>query len=349
MKKLLGILVLAAAVWLGLELSPSAGEGAVSATPTQWTSSAQCKACHEEVYAEWEDSWHAKAWIDEDVRVQSADFSNKICIDCHAPRPVFETGIGNRVLPRTSRRAEGVDCISCHLLPDGTIAGTIDNPSAPCRPVARRELQRVDFCAGCHDQHKTVTQWKLTDHAANGTGCIECHMPLREGDPNAGRYHQMAGGHDLELVRSAVALRASRDEEGIAVEVENLMRAHSFPTDERSRAADVFYRPAPEDPEERGGWTHLHRIRDPYRHEVDLPSTLLQATAEGPDGPWENNTEVHPVRPLRIPAEAATGAIEVALFYKLAPYYRDGETVLVTEQVTDPLIDAQLVHRVVVP
>ena len=143
MKKLLGILVLAAAVWLGLELSPSAGESAVSATPTQWTSSAQCKACHEEVYAEWEDSWHAKSWIDEDVRVQSADFSNKICIDCHAPRPVFETGVGNRVLPRSSRRAEGVDCISCHLLPDGSIAGTIDNPSAPCRPVARRELQRV--------------------------------------------------------------------------------------------------------------------------------------------------------------------------------------------------------------
>jgi hypothetical protein len=174
-------------------------------------------------------------------------------------------------------------------------------------------------------------------------------MPLREGDPNAGRYHQMAGGHDLELVRSAVALRAARDEAGIAVEVENLMRAHSFPTDERSRAADVFFRPAPADPAQRGGWTHLHRIRDPYRHEVDQPSTLLQATPEGPDGPWENNTEVHPVRPLRIPVEAAAGAIEVALFYKLAPYYRDGETVLVTEEVTDPLIDAQLVHRVVVP
>ena len=48
------ILVLAAAVWLGLVLSLRGRERRL-ATPTQWTSSAQCKACHEEVYAEWED------------------------------------------------------------------------------------------------------------------------------------------------------------------------------------------------------------------------------------------------------------------------------------------------------
>ena len=178
MKKLLGILVLAAAVWLGLELSPSSEERATSATPTQWTSSSQCQACHEEVYAEWADSWHAKAWIDEDVRVQSADFSNKICIDCHAPRPVFETGIGNRVLPRSSRRAEGVDCISCHLLPDGTIAGTNDNPSAPCRPVARRVLQRARrLCSRGRRQDSVAGRMRHPAAAATTTAATTPRLP----------------------------------------------------------------------------------------------------------------------------------------------------------------------------
>ena len=43
------------------------------------------------------------------------------------------------------------------------------------------------------------------------------------------------------------------------------------------------------------------------------------------------------------------GPIEVALFYKLAPYYRDPDgTVWKTEEVTDPLMDSSLVHRVLV-
>ena len=76
-----------------------------------FTSSEQCRACHTEIYAEWETSWHAQSWSDPEVRALSNDFSNADCIDCHAPRPVFETGIGVRVLPRNSRRGEGVDCI----------------------------------------------------------------------------------------------------------------------------------------------------------------------------------------------------------------------------------------------
>ena len=96
-------------------------------------------ACHEEVFAEWQDSWHARSWTDPDVRApsQSNNFLNKDCIDCHAPRPVFETGVGNRVLPRSSRRSEGVDCIACPPLPTGRMPVP---PAAP--PPARRPPHR---------------------------------------------------------------------------------------------------------------------------------------------------------------------------------------------------------------
>ncbi len=342
MKKLLGLLVLGLAVWFMTELVPPQ-PNATPSTPVKWTSSQQCKECHQEVFAEWEDSWHARSWIDEDVIVQSDNFSNKVCIDCHAPRGVFETGVGNRVLPRSSRRAEGVDCLACHLLPNGGVAGTINMPSAPCKPEAILDLSRVSFCAGCHDQHKTVTQWRATPMADTGPDCLDCHMPFRDGNPNRGRHHGMAGGHDMTLVRSAVTLEAEREGPDILVTVENIMGAHAFPTDERSRAADIFWRPAQEDAAVRGGWTHLHRIRDPYRMEVDIPSTLLHALAS------QDKTGVSPRRTLRF--TPGGGPIEVALFYKLAPYYRDPNDgrVWKTEEVTDPLMDSSLVHRVVVP
>jgi hypothetical protein len=146
----------------------------------------------------------------------------------------------------------------------------------------------------------------------------------------------------MTLVRSAVTLEAEREGPDILVTVENIMGAHAFPTDERSRAADIFWRPAQEDAAVRGGWTHLHRIRDPYRMEVDIPSTLLHALAS------QDKTGVSPRRTLRF--TPGGGPIEVALFYKLAPYYRDPDgTVWKTEEVTDPLMDSSLVHRVVVP
>src|SRR5690349_4956978 len=166
-------------------------------------SSEQCAACHAQVFAEWKESWHSRSWSDPDVLALSNDFANSDCIDCHAPRPVFETGIGQRVLPRTTRRAEGVDCIACHLLPDGgagTVAGTLDDASAACKPVSVRDLAQPEFCGVCHDQHKTVQQWKETDYAKRGVGCMDCHMPFRGGDPNRGRDHTLHGAHEIALV-----------------------------------------------------------------------------------------------------------------------------------------------------
>jgi len=292
--------------------------------PTRaFESSRQCAECHAEVYAEWQASWHAQSWVDPEVRAQSNDFQNADCIDCHAPRPILETGLGQRVLPRSTRRVEGVDCIACHQLPDGRMAGTLDDASAACRPSAARELLDPGFCAGCHDQHGTVQQWRATPFAEPGPGfrnCVDCHMPFREGDPTRGRSHVMHGGHDPELVRAAVELRVEREGAVWRVEVENVAAGHNFPTDERSRAADLFCRPLGDG----GPWRHLFRFRNPYRFEVGLPDTEL------PFG------QVHT---SRIDDPAAAGGVEVALFYKLTPLWED-------PQRPDPEREATLVSRV---
>jgi hypothetical protein len=315
-----GLVVGALAAWLLVALFRPERQPA----PTlAFSSSEQCKECHEEVYAEWKSSWHALAFVDEQVRELSNDFSNADCVDCHAPRPVFETGIGNRVLPRTARRVEGVDCIACHLLPDGTVAGTITNPNAPCRPVERRELVQVELCASCHDQHGTVQQWRASQYPAAGQDCRECHMPFRSGSQDqGGRDHRMLGGHDPALLARAVELRGRAEGGGFVVEVENVGAGHNYPTDERSRASDVFWRPAGEE-----RWRHLHRFRNPYRHEVDLPNTELPA---------------HASVSLEIAGDIvgdSTERVEVALFYKLSPYWQNPDE-------PDPEREATLVHKI---
>ena len=343
MRIALGILVLVLTSWFFSALLGGPEETASAQTPAEWVSSEQCRECHTQIWDEWASSPHANSWLNEDVRVQSDQFANKDCIDCHAPRPVFETGLGERVLPRSARRAEGVDCLTCHLLPDGKMAGKIDNPRAACQPTTRRELQRVELCSGCHDQHKTVQQWKATPFAEHNEGCMECHMPYRDGTPKSGRIHTMPGGHYIEMVRSAVTLVGGRDDSGVAsVTVANVRGGHSYPTDERSRASDIWWRPLPDGPAELNGdgvsaaggpWRHLHRIRDPYRHEKDIESTLLHFGES---------------RTLAIDDPDAGGRVEAVLVYKRSPYYRDPETGLAREidAVTDPFEDAELVHRV---
>jgi hypothetical protein len=244
------------------------------------------------------------------VRKLSNDFSNTDCIDCHAPQPIFETGVGNRVLPRTTRQVEGVDCIACHVMRDGRAAGTLDDPAVACRPVAQRELIKPEFCAGCHDQHDTVKQWRASRFAQPGDGfqdCLACHMRFRDGDATRGRDHSMHGGHDVELVRSAITFKAARVDGEVRVEVENVGAGHNFPTDERSRAADIFWRPIRR-AGEANPWRHLYRFRNPYRYEVALTNTELAAGAKVA---------------LSIDDPDASGDIETAIFFRTTPYWTD--------------------------
>lgn len=322
-RAVVGVVVLGATI-LGLSLVFQRPPAAAPATT--FSSSSQCQACHAEAYAEWSASQHAQSWINPAVRALSNDFANTDCIDCHAPRPVLETGLANRVLPRETRRAEGVDCIACHQVAGGHVAGTMDRDDVQCRPIATRELAQVEFCAPCHDQHKTITQWRETEYAKNGIGCLECHMPFRGGDPNRGRDHTMHGGHSIAVVRTAVTLKAERAGDEVIARVENVGAGHHFPTDERSRAADVFWRPLAADGKPSGGWTWVWRFRSPYRDETAIVDTLLPA---------------HQTKELRIEGEAARGRIEVVLFYKRSPYWKDPEK-------PDPEGEAELVHRVVV-
>ncbi len=275
-------------------------------------SSSQCLECHPNVAAEWRDSWHARAYVDPEVRRLSNDFANEECIACHAPRPVLHFQAGERVLARFAERDLGVDCLACHQLPDGAVAtSSPDPPAAPCRPRHSPRLADVSLCASCHDQHGTVRQWAAAPPELKGEGCLDCHAePVPRPAGRMGRAHHFPGGHDLDMLRRAVELRAEAEAEGrVRVELENVGAGHNFPTDERSRAADLQWR-------ERGAdgvwseWRHLHRFRDPYRDETDLTNTQLPAGET-----WRGT----------VAPEEAGAEVEVRLLYRTNPFQPDEE------------------------
>jgi hypothetical protein len=316
------------------------GSNSANAAPAQFTSSTQCFACHAEQAAEWQRGQHSGSWTGPEVRRLSGDFSNQDCIDCHAPEPVFVTGIGERVQPRTLRRPEGVDCLTCHALPEGGVAASFTNPGAPCSPVEKVDLARADLCVGCHNQHKTVEQWRGSNYFEQRVSCIDCHMPPRGGDPKNGRDHAMCGGSDPEMVRAAVDLEVRSDGgDGWIATVINGGVGHSFPTDERSRAADLFWRPA--GGAEEAPWEHFYRFRSPYRDETELEDTLL-LVHESREVPVLDHEQGFLGSGGPAGGVPARGPIEVLLVYKRSPFYEDW-----TRPLDAP--DAIEVHRVQVP
>lgn len=256
-RRVLGILGLAAgvaaAVWVlsadptappPPALPPADGNGGheVATARAPFQQSQECRACHEAVYAEWEASYHGMAWTDPMVQALSGGFTQTECIDCHAPMPIHVTGVDQRVAPRAHARSDGVDCLTCHILPDGVsvAAGrSVDTSATPgaCRPVEVPVMSDSTACIACHNQHETVDEV-----IASGTGknCLDCHMEPADRDGRPGRSHVFPGAHDVAMHRRAVTLNLEVADGAIRATVTNVGGAHHVPTDARHRSYNLW-------------------------------------------------------------------------------------------------------------
>lgn len=198
-------------------------------------SATECGGCHTEIYAEWSESMHSRAWSDPYYQVDFAfDGSQQICLNCHTPlqnqqenlvlgfrdtgkfKPIL---VPNEAFDRRLR-AEGVTCAVCHVR-DATIIGPYGDTVAP--HATRRDPAMTDgaaLCARCHvvsgnswDTFYRIppcgTVAEITESGAL-PDCTSCHMPSvvrpawNGGIPRPGRKHAWRGGHDAETVRGAV-------------------------------------------------------------------------------------------------------------------------------------------------
>jgi nitrate/TMAO reductase-like tetraheme cytochrome c subunit len=132
-----------------------------------------CGDCHIDIYKEWSQSAHARAFLSPDFMKATQEGSFADCVSCHAPEPKLtpEPPVARVILPQ-----DGVTCTTCHLM-DGKMLGPVQ-PTGAVHPhpieVAENRFTEAAFCGRCHEG--TYQQWKKASITPKQT-CQQCHMP----------------------------------------------------------------------------------------------------------------------------------------------------------------------------
>ncbi len=183
----------------------------------------KCKSCHPAIWREWENSMHAKAWVDEIYQAaasQVADRETK-CDQCHAPQPILITGVGKMPKLRDKQRQAGVSCLVCHLDAHGAMNG----PAASAETYFHANVTNPIYteptvlCATCHGQqsvpeHDQVSSFLNSKFAEGDTSCATCHMPVvtrlqstTSHESIKGRKHTWRGSRSVAQLKRAATLQ----------------------------------------------------------------------------------------------------------------------------------------------
>lgn len=271
-----------------------------------------CRGCHAAVFAEWEESYHSRAFTDSNVQAAFQHFGyDRQCQTCHAPEHRLILDPLETVSLRADERETGVDCLSCHGQRQEGVAATRSIPNAPCRPTLEPMLSNSQACAACHVTiHK---DWLASSYAAEGKTCQTCHMPKVDGR-SGGRSHVCLGGHDDALVRSGVRMTSRQEGKEMLVEVTNHATGHNFPGERHNR-------------------TLLVQV---IQRTAEGEITLAQQTLIKGITPFRGETSKEQIVAgksfvARFPVVAPATTAQTRLLYKSFPWHSDREALIVHE------------------
>ncbi|MDE0892474.1 MAG: HEAT repeat domain-containing protein, partial [Planctomycetota bacterium] len=269
-----------------------------------------CADCHPAIYAEHEANTHGRAFTDEEVRLATGRFSQGDCINCHTPRPIFETGIGQNPLRRHHGLLEGNTCMTCHWSEDEDYSRF--EGGSDCLTSFDDRVGKVEACATCHRNHGTPYQWELSPKGKlAGRDCIDCHMPIRHRPVAVGEEardvysHDFSGGRTATQLHKAYGYSAKIEGNVVVVRITNRGTGHNFPTELKQRSVEsvVVIRDA--------SGVEIGRsrmvFRDPYKRPYGL---TLPVNTQIPSGESREH---------RVPINVGDGSVECELHYKL--YY----------------------------
>jgi hypothetical protein len=207
-----------------------------------------CGECHQQIYAEWQISTHARAYGD-DPQFQAELAKSRggdgdvrwMCLNCHTPllaqQEKLVTGLTGGGLDRPIYAAnpgfdgtlqhEAITCASCHVR-DAVVLGPFGGSGAP-HPVRKsRALLGNGVCTNCHQAKAhfeelalacvfdTGAEFEAGPYAAEGYTCQKCHMPEIErplvagGAPRLTRRHWFGGSMIAKQPRFEAELAAIR-------------------------------------------------------------------------------------------------------------------------------------------
>jgi len=205
-----------------------------------------CERCHVEIASEWRTSFHARAHTDPAYQRALLIEPLAFCRGCHAPEAAPDED------PPEAAAALGVGCVTCHVVSGEILGAPSPRPPSAPHPVARDARLATDSaCSNCHEfefpdrvagRPAELMQATVSEHARSrdsGTTCSHCHMPqvLERGAPH--KSHLFAGGHDAELVQSALVAGAEPTEQGVRITLTPGRTGHAFPTGDLFRRLQV--------------------------------------------------------------------------------------------------------------
>lgn len=197
----------------------------------------KCKSCHPAIWREWENSMHAKAWVDEiyqEVANRIEDRETK-CDQCHAPQPILITGVGKMPKLRDKQRAAGVSCLVCHL----DVEGAMHGPQASAETYFHANVTNPIYtaptalCSTCHGQptvpeHDQVSSFLESKFAEGDKSCATCHMPVvnrlqstASYESIKGRKHTWRGSRSVAQLRRAATLQLEITPEKVNVKLQS--------------------------------------------------------------------------------------------------------------------------------
>ncbi|MGR5062025.1 multiheme c-type cytochrome [Photobacterium sp. DNB22_13_2] len=178
-------------------------------TPDMFEDPTVCKACHEEIYKQWENSVMAKSWDDPIYKAlfkrASAATNGEIdnfCIACHSPIGMTSMNASAKML-ETNEHLPGVNCEVCHnisgitghdngayvLTPNREAhvkLGPRTDAESPYHNTAYLDVQtRSEFCSTCHNVthptngtaiERTYDEWQESIYNEQDIHCQDCHM-----------------------------------------------------------------------------------------------------------------------------------------------------------------------------
>ncbi len=199
-------------------------------------SAEQCRSCHVAQYKEWRSSRHRVAWSNDFFQFDYRQNKRQWCRNCHILLVAQQKSDPAAI----ALRDEGINCITCHVRGD-TFFAKFKRKTSPHNTKALPAFGTDKFCEGCHQfnfprfgdhgefknyteepMQETVSQFREGPFAKSHT-CRDCHAKSPGG-------HSYPGGHDLSMLRQALAFRVCKRDTTVHTRLTNRGAGHNVPT-----------------------------------------------------------------------------------------------------------------------
>jgi hypothetical protein len=220
-----------------------------------------CKECHEDIYYEYQSSYHAKTYFNDELHRKVADkvsLKTYDCAVCHMPgaKNVKELVNGEaRPSKLYVEQTDAISCFYCHQIgyvkkahtrninylskkPEGykpSMFGSLEDvDDSDKHEMLHNPIYKQNVCLGCHSHKRNIHDVMIFDAMKDNqdsTECIKCHMPYVNGGVEKTnkrarlehRSHQFLGIHSTEMIKESVDLSLAVDTPEVEVTITNKM------------------------------------------------------------------------------------------------------------------------------